>query len=128
LCSGRCAGYPDRGQPVLTQPPEALKHPPGRRNRGHRSQQRVTADQQPQVAEAVAAISEHDDQIAQHLRRSVPASARPTTTIITDRELAQRAGQPESVSQLHQQRHARMADHPIDVDPVGVDGSGRWGL
>jgi hypothetical protein len=111
------AGRPQRGHPVLTQLPEALQHPPGRRDRGHRPQQRTAAAQQPQVAEAVATIGQHHDQVAQHPGQRV--AARPATT--TD-EPVQRRAQPEPVSQLCQQRHAGMAYQPV----IGDHDIQRW--
>jgi hypothetical protein len=76
---GGGAGGSQARQAGLAGPRELLDHSPGGRDRGHRPKERLVPAKQAQVAEAVATVGEHHDQIAQHLGWLVtacPAAAR----------------------------------------------------
>jgi hypothetical protein len=98
---------PQAGQPVRVVG-DPLDDPPGGRGRGHRAEQLRLIPQHPKVTEAVATVGQHHRQVAQHDPIPVTAPAGWGAP-------AKRAGQPEPVGQLTQQRRPGMADHPGTV-------------
>jgi hypothetical protein len=103
------AGGANPGQGVLAGQGDLLNHPPGGRHRGHRAQQPLTPDQQPQVTKAVPTVGQHHHQIPQHPGGRVPT--RPASP--RGDKAAQRRGQPDAVGQLGQQPHPGVADEPL---------------
>jgi len=103
---GGGAGGSQARQAGLAGPRELLDHSPGGRDRGHRPKERLVPAKQAQVAEAVATVGEHHDQIAQHLGWLVTACPAAAAA----RELFQRMGEPDPVGQLGQQPDPGVAD------------------
>jgi hypothetical protein len=107
--SGGGASGPQARQSILAGLRELFDHPPGGRDRRHRPEQRLVPANKAQVAEAVATVGEHHDQVAQHpgwLVAAGPAAA-------WARELAQRPGESEPVGQLGQQPDPGVADQVL---------------
>ncbi len=86
----------------------AVDHPPGGRVRGDLAKQIDLIAQRPQIRQAVAAIGEHDGQVAHHaagiVGRGAPAGAR--------HRLAEPGAQAEPVDQLNKQCAAGVGHHP----------------
>jgi len=103
----RRARRPDRvEQPDLG---DVVDHPPRRRIRRHRPEQRGLVAQAAQVTQRVAADSEHHRQIPHHPARIVPAAPLPEP----GQPRRQRPGQPEPIGGLSQQRRTRVVDRLI---------------
>jgi hypothetical protein len=90
---------------------DLLDDPPGGRRGGHLARQLRLVAQHAKVAQAVTAVSQQHGQIAQHPPRIVAVASGLAST----RPPRQRAGQAKPISQLGQQRHARVPGDPLAV-------------
>ena len=90
---------------------DRVDHPKRRRVRRDRPEQRVLLTHRPEIGEAVAAISEHHRQIAHHAAGIMPGAA----LLEIGQANRQRLREPALVSDLRQQRAARMRHEPFSV-------------
>jgi len=103
----RCPGRPERvEQAVLADP---VDDPPRGGVGGDRSEQRALVAQGAQVAQRVAAVGQHDRQIAHHPARVMPAAA-PAQRGQPGR---QRPREPQPIGALGQQRRPGVTDRVL---------------
>ncbi len=111
---------PRQRRPHPRHPPgiggDLVDDPPRRRRRAHLAEQPRLVPQPRQVAEAVAAVGEHDHQVPQH-RATVVCQAAAGAGKAEVGAAAKLAGERQPVGQFGQQHHPGVA-----ADAVGVGG------
>ena len=106
--AGRGPGGPDPVQQLLV---DRLQHPVDRRLRRPGAEQALLPAVGIKVGHAIAAVGEHHRHVAQH-----PAGiVRRAPLARLGQRPRQRAGQPEVIRQLDQQRDARVRHQPLSV-------------
>jgi hypothetical protein len=103
---GSASPYP--AKQLLT---DRLQHPMGRGLRGSSAEQPLLTPVPIHVRDTSAAVSEHHRHVAQH----PPGIVRGAPLPRPGQRSGQRAGQPNPVSQLDQQRRARVRHQPLAV-------------
>src|SRR6266545_3438811 len=93
-------------QPRKALSVDRVDHPKRRRVRRHAAEQILLVAQRAQIREAVAAVGEHHDQVAQHDPRIMRRRALPRRR----HRRRQRPRQPQPVRRTDQQRAARVTD------------------
>jgi len=104
---GAGAGAPQRTEQVAVG--DRVDCPPRRGVGGHRPEERALVAQRAQVAEGIAAVGQHDRQVAHHPAGVVGRAALAQLT----ESAGQGRGQPEPIGRFGQQRSAGVCDRVL---------------